>query len=462
MGKYGGYKRRAGFYEDSSSYWGDDYTDSFYTSRFSSYKDKLFSWKKSENMVHPSVISDWSDNSIVTDITLQEVRMPIGDFIPDHIIGDVYRLMYHSEPQIVKLGEEDSEEKAVWFDLLSSLPIYGLAMQTNNSRFWSKVATQAIVESLLRSMAEQQGMSLEQMMGVGSEAKQHIQKDFKEGESGKSNSGERALRNGMKQSVAKAQSEMNKIAAFISQLGVDPSDLAQSAGSQEELMRFLDTRKNLINAFNFNAKKTIEFLKDTSKFFKSTTGRPKVVRDTLLGASSFHDIITPESLLFDFELPNVDVLSYKTSTKVNLYIDRSGSMTSTLPGTSTRHGEVRIIDAVSIFAYKLVRQGIVNKVFTFDSRVKEIKPGQVLFIQSGGGTSFTEVVRHYERNRKTGDKSLGFVLTDGCDDTSELNKDVSWMFIEGGPGQGMRNLYSDDSMRIWSDGKIKRISEWSG
>jgi hypothetical protein len=190
-------------------------------------------------------------------------------------------------------------------------------------------------------------------------------------------------------------------------------------------------------------------------------GKPKAVRTPFIDADSFHDIINPETFLFPFQILDTVVTSYQKSAKVDIYIDRSGSMGAKI-SSKTGGANIKVIDAATIFAYKLQRMGIVDKVYTFDDQVQEVPSNQTLFIGLGGGTCFTEVVRHFKEQKKLGSKKLGFVITDGCDDTELLDKDLSWMFVEGGPGSTMSKLYSQDQMRIWSRGEIMKISQWSG
>lgn len=431
----------------------DGWESDYYSYRMSSYRDQITSWKKdSDNMVHPAVISKWSDNSIADEVKVNGYRLI--SVVPGNICGDLYRLMFHDDAQITK----PENGKEFWFDLISSLPIFGLAMQTNGSHYWSKVAAIAFAKSILKELQNQNPPGANE---DGNQWMKRLKEMIQKAMDGQDANAQKAIRDAMENGFEEANQDIQKQKNALRELGLDPEQIDTMAGKGSMELKFLEQRQDLIDALYFNTSKATEFIKSTSKFFRSTVGKPKAVRTPFIDADSFHDIINPETFLFPFQIVDTVVTSYEKSAKVDVYIDRSGSMGAQI-SSKTGGKTIKVIDAATIFAYKLQRMGIVDKVYTFDDEVREVPSNQTLFIGLGGGTCFTEVVRHFKEQKKLGSKKLGFVITDGCDDTELLDKDLSWMFVEGGPGSRMAKLYSQDSMRIWSRGEIMKISQWKG
>jgi hypothetical protein len=461
---------------DSGSWWNDDWDGksqstsparNYYGSRWSGYREKLSSWKsdKEGNVVFPEI--GWGDNNIIRDkkrsYTEENRNIKASDILPGFIGGDLYRLLYHENPQLTKPSDNSKE---VWFDSLSSLPIYGLAMQTNKSKFWSKIATEAIIDAILQEMADKNQLNQQKntdgTVELERERTQRISQAIKDAlnKSGVNKEIDKSLKDALEKGLNEAQDQVNKTKSFMSELGINPEQVEQnSAGDMEVLERLLAERNGLIDKFYFNADAAVEFLKSTSNFFNTALGKQKIFQTDFLHADNFSDIINPELFEFPFEIPNINVMSSKRSVQIDLYIDVSGSMSNML-STKGDGTELRIIDAVSIFAYKLWRKGIVHSVNVFDGAVRSIEPKQILFISPNGGTSFQAVLTHYIKQKQMGSKRLAFILTDGCDDTSLYHKDAYWMFIEGGPYNQMATNFPDTQMRIWNDGQIKKISEW--
>ena len=474
-----------GYGYDEGSWWNDDWDDksqssssesygtrSYYGKRWKGYKEKLLFWKKDKdgNVVFPEV--DYWDNHIVKNKKSSRIEDCCGvqaeEVIPGFVGGDLYRLLYNENPQLTK-PEDNSKE--CWFDELSSLPIYGLAMQTNNSKFWSKIATEAIIDAIMQELDETGQLGQKIKKGDDKESrkemKKRISKSIKDALDGKGQSNSKSdqqqfTKNILERGIAGAQKKMSNTRSFLDELGINPEFLDQSCGEGEILDRLLSERGGLVDKFFFNAENAVEFLKSTSNFFNTALGKQKLYQDNFLHADNFSDIVNPELFEFPFEIPNINVMTSKKNVQIDIYIDVSGSMSSSLSALNKRNQSgLSIIDVVSIFAYKLYRKGIVHSVYTFDYDVQSIDPSQILFISPGGGTSFTNVIKHYLKEKNKGSKRIAFILTDGCADTDLYHRDAYWMFIEGGPGDQMKKVFPDTQMRIWNNGTIKKISEWS-
>jgi hypothetical protein len=383
----------------------DDVSDySFYRKRYDSYRKELSSWKKdSNNIVFPSV--GYSDNSFAVH--------------PSFIGGDIYRLFYHQEPQITK----PEKGREAWFDIVSQIPTYGLGQLTHNSSFWSSLVTEAIIKEMNKNGEEVNAKGTEK---EGQQSR-HLSKSIQKG-------------------LQEAMKEVSATSNFLSEMGIDPNELEtdKKAGDSNEIAQFLKNRRELIRSLNFNQNKAIEFLRQANKYFNTSVGRPYQVQDDLLNNNSFHDILNPELLILPHEIFNLKTYAYNKSVKVDLYVDTSSSMSERISDNINR------MDIVSIFSFKIIRTGIVDGFFGFNNTVYDLKKDKSLFINYGGGTSFDNLTRHFEKRKSTGSKNLAFVLTDGECSIHTPHKDIYWLFMGGSIDSTVKKAYPSSQMRHWS------------
>jgi hypothetical protein len=112
--------------------------------------------------------------------------------------------------------------------------------------------------------------------------------------------------------------------------------------------------------------------------------------------------------------------------KIDLYLDCSGSMSSTASfgGTSIRMSE--LVKGIAIILY---RMNMIDKLYFFDTQIyeiKEINEFTILSFNRSGGTEFDRVVHQALENKRN-----SVVITDGEDSCNSYAKNVFWIGIGG-------------------------------
>jgi hypothetical protein len=112
--------------------------------------------------------------------------------------------------------------------------------------------------------------------------------------------------------------------------------------------------------------------------------------------------------------------------KIDLYLDCSGSMSSTanFGGTNIKMSE--LVKGIAIILY---RMGMIDKLYFFDTSIYEIKninEFTILSFDRSGGTNFDRVVEQTLANKRN-----SVVITDGEDGVNKYAKNVFWIGIGG-------------------------------
>jgi len=112
--------------------------------------------------------------------------------------------------------------------------------------------------------------------------------------------------------------------------------------------------------------------------------------------------------------------------KIDLYLDCSGSMSSTanFGGVNIKMSE--LVKGIAIILY---RMNMIDKLYFFDTRIYEIKninEFTILSFDRSGGTNFNLVVDQALSNKRN-----SVIITDGEDGVSKYAKNVFWIGIGG-------------------------------
>ncbi|HEY0751350.1 MAG TPA: hypothetical protein VGD26_09345, partial [Chitinophagaceae bacterium] len=193
-----------------------------------------------------------------------------------------------------------------------------------------------------------------------------------------------SVNNQMTEDVRNATTNMPKIKSEVQQLEINKNALEKAVD------RILD---NSVGHFS-------------SKY--------KTVEVDLLDAQEVVDIEGLEYIHPIFQktmIPELSTSDRKYYGKFDLYIDHSGSMSSSC-GLRTSHGDVSRTLLAKAIALRMRRMGILNDLYLFDDNVTKIKNTEVniLLIGSGGGTRINRVLEHCEKSKRN-----SVILTDGDD-----------------------------------------------
>jgi hypothetical protein len=190
-------------------------------------------------------------------------------------------------------------------------------------------------------------------------------------------------------------------------------------------------------------------------------------------STHFEDILNADDIagLQDYELlhPNLrkimleDILvkEVKKVGKIDIYIDISGSMSSSCGVKDVNDRYISKIDFAKSFALKLEEMGMLNEIYLFDNRVVKAKkdPISISMIDANGGTTINNAVRSIERN---GVNAL--VITDAEDSCNEYSDKAFFIGVEGANFSHFNKKtiaeYSEKSQVIIFDGnKISRVDK---
>lgn len=179
-----------------------------------------------------------------------------------------------------------------------------------------------------------------------------------------------------------------------------------------------------------------DFIKKTLKLSRSYfSSRYTEIEESIFEVDSLEDLEGLENLFPPLDMINLDeIVTHERiyHNKVNLYIDRSGSMSSYWGyggqgnGFTDTSGNLEELGMAKLTALKLSTMGEVHEVRAFDGDVHEevLDVRGMLFLHSDGGTNIDRVINHV--NVK---KSPSLVITDMGDTIREYSPDVYFIGV---------------------------------
>jgi uncharacterized protein with von Willebrand factor type A (vWA) domain len=158
---------------------------------------------------------------------------------------------------------------------------------------------------------------------------------------------------------------------------------------------------------------------------------------------------------------DLQVKNTKKVGKIDIYIDISGSMSSSCGVSGDDGNYISKLDFCKAFAAKLKSMDMLNELYMFDNRVKKGKTDviSISMMDCGGGTTIDAAVRSIEKN---GVNAL--VITDAEDDCSIYSDKAFFIGVEG----ARFNYFHDNTIKEYSnkgqvvvfDGKtISKVNE---
>lgn len=156
--------------------------------------------------------------------------------------------------------------------------------------------------------------------------------------------------------------------------------------------------------------------------------------------TKYDDLFNSDNIagLEDFELlhpklrkifaEDLQVKDTKNIGKIDIYIDVSGSMSSSCGVSNDKGHYISKLDFCKAFAAKLKSMDMLNEVYMFNNRVKKIKNDiiSISMMDCSGGTTIDEAIRSIEKN---GVNAL--VITDAEDDCRIYSDKAFFIGVEG-------------------------------
>lgn len=412
--------------------------------------------------------------------------------VPQHLIDDIYQL-YYTPSGSMKL-ETPHITNRLKYSIIEKINNFAIKIISNNSHIGSYVFTDKISEYIYDMISELTPEQQQQFIkgmdecnqgnddGEGDSEGDGEDEDGEEGNGkGKKSGGKGAGKEtdpnkslfmdqkkldqelNKKLDSPKAQEhfknkikEAEKIADDLDKAGFD---IHSGSKTNEDTKEMLDNLSNLdsfrrqVQAIDVNKNnlfKAIEKILDKSmNYFSRKSHRNEV---ELFDAEELLDIDGLEYLHPIFQntkLMDMSVIEKKYYGKFDIYIDVSGSMSS----SSGVSGVSKLLFAKAM-AIHMKSIGILNDVYVFDTSVTKIKNSEIgiLLINDGGGTSFQCVT-----NKISETKNNSVILTDMEDSVHTHIDNVFFVGVKGasphylsGTTEGKK--YLDNGQCIFYDG----------
>jgi hypothetical protein len=351
----------------------------------------------------------------------------LDKFISQHLLSDIYSLYYNKDLEL----EKKRDNNKVKYKVIEGVNDYLSKVITNNSAISSYIFTQEIGTYLGKVFAtqmtqdQQDEMNNEMDSTNGGEGDKKDNKNKGTSSGSGSNSSEKTIEHGLNNTRKDFENALKNAADKIKDLE-NNTDLMDNEKNKESVNNQMteDVRNATTNMpkiksevqqleINKNAlEKAVDRILDNSVGHFSS--KYKTVEVDLLDAQEVVDIEGLEYIHPIFQktmIPELSTSDRKYYGKFDLYIDHSGSMSSSC-GLSTSHGDVSRTLLAKAIALRMRRMGILNDLYLFDDNVTKIKNTEVniLLIGSGGGTRINRVLEHCEKSKRN-----SVILTDGDD-----------------------------------------------
>jgi hypothetical protein len=158
---------------------------------------------------------------------------------------------------------------------------------------------------------------------------------------------------------------------------------------------------------------------------------------------------------------DIQIKDTKAVGKIDVYIDVSGSMSSSCGTTDFEGKEISRIDFAKSMVAKLKEMDMLNEVYLFDTRLKKYRTDiiAISMIDCGGGTTIDVAVQHISRSDKN-----AIIITDAEDRCRTYTENAFFIGLKGASfdhfDPTIISQYSQRNQVIVFDGKkVNRVDE---
>jgi hypothetical protein len=170
----------------------------------------------------------------------------------------------------------------------------------------------------------------------------------------------------------------------------------------------------------------------------------------------YEDLFNAEDIsgLEDYELlhpklrkifaEDLQVKETKAIGRIDIYIDRSGSMSGHCGIKNSENRYISRIDFCKAFTAKLKGMDLLNNVYTFDSRVRQSKNDiiSISMLDCGGGTTIDAAIRHINKEGRN-----ALIITDAEDRCSIYSDKAFFIGLKG----ANFNYFDEDIIKEYSN-----------
>jgi hypothetical protein len=453
--------------------------------------DKTYAGTHHHN-IYSRLYNSYSD--VISGEDFERAFRNIRSNFPEEVIYDIFNLYYR---KIEELNFEDrSSDNKQRFSLVEAAnnPFYKII--TNSSTIKSSVFSKNIAHHFILKMFERYlktlkhedkktaDKDLQQTLdnlkskssggGKGSDnksKKNDSQKSNKQpGEAGSGGQGageDDGQLSDAQQALIDALASKADMEKIMDQSQIECS-MIDSMFSEEDLLKFGTDDERL--ALKLAAKLDPEILKQALRELERINIDSNAIKTAVRNIVScgqkyfskkdrvyYEDIHTTDNLsdIVDSELlhPKVrnillDDIMFKNFTgkqTIDLYIDKSGSMSSRL---SDQYAQITRMDFSKVMALYMKDVGLLAEVYPFTGNINgKLEDNiDILLLNASGGTSISTVIKEIDKKRKN-----SIVITDGDDHISVYSE---FTFFLGLPGCSFNNMISDKELyKKYTDNK---------
>lgn len=355
---------------------------------------------------------------------------------PSHMVKDVFK-MYYNKIEDLKFEDRDEKNHTKFKFLERANNPVGKIM-SENSNLKSAIYARNIISYFITRMT---------MMEFTDPAAAEDIKNGLNGQSDFDNDGvEKAMekmmdsrqgKNMLEDAMQKAQELCKEIDDVMDdevqeqmfESANQTGDGNEAAKLSPDYLRQIAARLENINLSMGSLKDKIKKLLDKSVSYFSSNQKTEYEdlfnSDNIAGLEEY-ELLHPK--LRKIFAEDVQVKNTKKIGKIDLYIDISGSMSSSCGVLNSDGNRISKIEFCKAFAAKLKSMDMLNDVYKFDNRVKKSKNDiiSISMIDCGGGTTIDEAIRSIERNNTN-----ALVITDAEDHCSKYSEKAFFIGVEG-------------------------------
>ena len=430
--------------------------------RYSNNGNGAFGFRKDKHVIIPGVTSyEESRLRKVRDYVSKQTGQDCD--LPQELINDVYSMYVNEDVKRRPKSNNNSVRHQVLDKVYNSLT----KVVTKDSPLYTQILTRELALALqkihedIKDKQEQQGKSPTglgdpqdgegecqgQDGGDGGDGQDQGSGDQNNDSAGKGDgsstrsSYDKDVQDALDKAENNIQKAMDdaddKIKKMEDQLGKEAmKDLAES---EPEFLEKIDDLKYALANVSINKEsigKVLEkVLNESQNYFSTKFNR---IEESLFDCEECEDLFGLEFLHPVFKNANLMDIGNETRVykgKIDLFLDCSGSMSSTEYFEGTR---IRMSDLVKGIAMVLFRMGMIDNLYFFDNnlyKIENINEFSILSFSRSGGTNFEKVIAKIKEN---GNNSV--IITDGEDNCATYDKRAFWV---GVGGTKFKSYYSD-------------------
>lgn len=380
---------------------------------------------------------------------------------PKHLQKDIFKLYYHTMNQLDFEKRDDKNFTKYKFLEKANNPV-GKIM-TEHSNVKSAIFTRSIMSYFINKMTQMEYVDAETsktlqngLNGQGDE--NDINNAMAKMNSLVSNKDMDAAIKNATQSCKDLDENMDQETqqSMFEQAGESSEAGKLSTEYLKQVTENLQSVKISIGAMKNQIKKLLD--KSVSYFSskKITTHEDLFNTDNTAGIEDF-ELLHPK--LRKIFIEDILVKNTKSIGKLNLYIDVSGSMSSSIGVNNSLGKSITKLDFCKAFAAKLLEMDMLNNLYLFDNRVKNTKKDiiSISMIGCGGGTTIDAACKHIQK-----DNINSIIITDAEDHCSIYDEHIFFIGVQGATFNNFANhvitSYSEgDQVVIFDGNRIDKI-----